>query len=74
MKIQKVLQMSKTITEPEFLTLAQAAEIFGTSERTIRRLIESGSLPAFRIGPRVLRVRVEDVRALARPVLVGGAK
>lgn len=66
--------MNKQVTDPEFLTLAQAAEIFGTSARTIRRLIESGSLPAFRIGPRVLRVRAADVRALAKPVSVGGAK
>ncbi|WP_350002558.1 helix-turn-helix domain-containing protein [Pseudarthrobacter sp. WHRI 8279] len=66
--------MNQRLAGPEFLTLAQAAEIVGTSERTVRRLIESGSLPAFRIGPRAVRVRIEDVRAQAKPIPAGGAK
>jgi excisionase family DNA binding protein len=66
--------MTQPITGPEFLTLAQAAEIFGTSERTVRRLIASGSLPAFRIGPRTIRVRAEDVLAQAKPIPAGSAR
>lgn len=66
--------MNQQVAGPEFLTLAQAAEIVGTSERTVRRLIDSGSLPAFRVGVRAVRVRADDVRAQAKPIPAGGAK
>lgn len=60
--------MSQQTAQPEYLTVAQAAEIFGTSERTVRRLIAAGSLPAYRIGPRAVRVLADDVRNHATPI------
>ena len=36
--------------------------------RTIRRYISSGDLPAYRIGPRQIRVRASDVDALLVPI------
>lgn len=60
--------MSQQTAQPEYLTVAQAAEIFGTSERTVRRLIASGSLPAYRIGPRAVRLLADDVRNQATPI------
>jgi excisionase family DNA binding protein len=48
--------------------LNEAAEWYGVSERTLRRRISEGLLPAVRVGPRSIRVRAEDVEALAVPI------
>ncbi|MBB2893087.1 helix-turn-helix transcriptional regulator [Flexivirga oryzae] len=48
----------------QFETLADAAERTGLSTRTIRRRIAAGQLPAYRSGPRVLRVDPADVDRL----------
>lgn len=46
-----------------------AAKIAGCSERTIRRLVEQGELPCYRVGSaRVLRVKTVDVLALVERV------
>lgn len=50
------------------LTIKDAARLYSQSERTIRRRISEGALPAYRIGPTAIRVRREDVEALARPI------
>lgn len=54
------------------LSLKEAAEWHGVSERTLRRRIAEGRLPAYRVGPRTIRVRAEDVEALAKPIPTGG--
>ena len=55
---------------PEALwSVAQAAERFGTSQKTVRELILRGELPAVRIGStRTIRIRPEDAEAVLRPV------
>jgi excisionase family DNA binding protein len=45
----------------ELLTVAQTAEYLKLSEKTIRRLISDGSLPASKIGNRSWRVLMSDV-------------
>ena len=51
------------------LTLAQAAEQYGTSVRTLRRRIDEGVLVAVHIGGgRAIRVCAKDGDALARPI------
>lgn len=47
------------------MKLSDAAEWYGVSERTLRRRIAEGKLPAYRVGPRSIRVAAEDVEALA---------
>lgn len=48
----------------------QAAHVqFGLSERTIRRYVDQGLLPAYRLGPRLLRVDTADLEQLLRPVV-----
>ena len=54
------------------LTLKQAAEWYGVSERTLRRRIAEGQLKAYRVGPRSIRVRAEDLEALALPIATAG--
>lgn len=51
--------------------LARAAEYLGVSVQSVRRRIAEGHLPAFRIGPRSIRVYVADLDALKQPI--GGA-
>ena len=46
----------------------EAAEYAGVCVRTIRRRILDGSLPAHRIGPRLLRIDRADLDRLFTPV------
>lgn len=49
----------------EWLDMAAAAERVGVSLPTIRRAIASGALAAYRLGPRLVRVRASDLDAWA---------
>lgn len=51
------------------LSPAEAAARKGVSTKTIRRLIANGTLPAKRLGSRLLIVDVEDVDALGEAVV-----
>lgn len=56
-------------TEPsDRISLREAARVLGVSVDTIRRRIADGSLPAERIGKHLIRVRRNDVEALAVPI------
>ena len=44
---------------PEWLSLQQAAAIYGVSVDTLRRRIRHGQLPASRFGQRLIRVRMK---------------
>ena len=48
----------------QFETLSQAASRSGLSPRTLRRRIAAGQLPAYRNGPRVIRLDPQDVDRL----------
>ena len=50
--------------EPQWLSLQQAAVLYGVSTDTIRRRVASGDLPAFRCGRRIIRVRAQDLSRL----------
>ena len=56
---------------PEWLSLQQAALAYGVSVDTLRRRIAAGKLPASRLGERLIRVRVEDLDRLFRPIPIG---
>lgn len=43
------------------ITIAEAAERYGVSTRTIRRYIANGLLPAYRMGPRLVRIEEADL-------------
>jgi len=55
----------------EWLSLQEAATIFGISVDTLRRSISSGKLPASRLGRRLIRVRITDLERLYRPIPAG---
>jgi excisionase family DNA binding protein len=47
--------------EAEWLTIADAARRFGVTSYVIRNMIKQGDLPAWRIGPRLIRVKAADL-------------
>ena len=59
-------------TTDQTLTIAQAAERAGVSTDTIRRRIADGTLPAYRLGPRLIRIDAADLARLIKPVPAGG--
>ena len=60
--------------ERRYGSVADAAALTNTSLVTIRRRIADGTLTAYRFGPKLLRLDLDEVEALLRPVpTVGGA-
>ena len=53
---------------PDWITITQASRRLGICEKTCRRWIADGTLVGFRIGPRMIRLRADQVDAIARPV------
>lgn len=53
---------------PTYLSLEQAARITDQSVKTIRRRVSDGTLPAYKFGPRSIRIRLEDLEAAARRI------
>lgn len=61
--------MSKTSTlAPRYGSIRDAAAYVGCSERTVRRGIAQGLLPAYRFGPRLLRVNLAELADSMRKV------
>lgn len=50
------------------VTIQRAAELLDASVPTIRRWIARGDLPAYRYGPRIVRIDLSDLRAMREPV------
>lgn len=57
-----------TTHETRYLTVAEAAERLRVSRPTVWRWIDSGRLPAFRVGARSIRIREEDIDRVVQPV------
>ena len=55
----------QTHTEP-YVTVAELAEYWLVGRKQIYKQIEAGTLPAIRLGPRLLRIRTADARAFER--------
>ncbi len=51
-------------TESPLLSLGEIADHLGLGISTVHRLVATGQLPAYRVGPRLVRVRKSDVEAL----------
>jgi excisionase family DNA binding protein len=57
----------------KYLTLRMGAEQYGLSERTLRRRIAEGKLPAIRVGPRSIRITAADLERLGTPIPAANA-
>jgi excisionase family DNA binding protein len=66
--------MTKQHTTPDLParpSIKQGAAYHGVDEKFIRRRIADGSLKAYRVGKRLIRLDRDSLVALARPI--GGA-
>jgi excisionase family DNA binding protein len=52
----------------DLLTMREAAELLKVSEVTVARWLKQGRLPAYRVGPRAVRLRREDVERMIEPL------
>jgi excisionase family DNA binding protein len=50
------------------LTKQEIADLYGTTDRFVEKLIASGELPAYKLGGKLVRIRRSDALALLRPV------
>lgn len=50
------------------VSLAEGADLAGVSTRTLRRRIAEGILPAYRTGPRLIRLDPADLLELIKPM------
>jgi excisionase family DNA binding protein len=57
---------------PALLSIAQLTEVTGLSAKTIRRRIADGTLRAYRLGPRCIRIERDAVLELLKQP-IGGA-
>lgn len=55
--------MTRAAFVPSVYTPAQIADRWQCSERHVRNMVASGELPSFRLGEKLLRIRVADVEA-----------
>jgi excisionase family DNA binding protein len=52
----------------EYLSVIEAAELRGVSEKTIRNYIHQGRIAAERFGPKLLYIHVEELDRAFTPV------
>ena len=54
------------------VSINQAARLVDVSSRTIRRRIADGSITGYRFGPRIVRVDLDEVDSLLKPIPAAG--
>jgi excisionase family DNA binding protein len=52
------------------MTIAAAAAYADVHPVTIRRWVAAGRLPAYRVGPRLIKVDQDDLENIVRPIPV----
>lgn len=62
---------SKTVRRLE--SVESAAEYVDVSTKTIRRWIAAGRVTGYRAGPRLIRVDLNELDAMLRPIPAAGA-
>lgn len=58
---------------PRWGSITEAADYAGSCNRTIRRRIADGSLTGYRMGPRLIRVDLNELDAMLQPIPTGGS-
>jgi excisionase family DNA binding protein len=59
---------SETKAARRLSPIAGAAEYAACSPKTIRRMVARGDLTAYRLGPRLLRVSLDELDDAMRPI------
>lgn len=55
------------LNHDDFLTVPETAELLKVSAVTVSRWLKQGRLPAYRVGPRAVRIRRFDIDELLAP-------
>jgi excisionase family DNA binding protein len=58
---------------PAYLGIPEAAAFLDVDHKTVRRLITAGQLPGYRLGKRLIKLKVADLEALLVPMGSGAA-
>ena len=58
--------MARVMTQ--MVSIAVAAEHLSVSQLTIRRWIAAGKLTGYRVGPRLIRIDLDELDQLARQI------
>ncbi len=64
--------MSLPRRTPRFYSISESAEILGVTTKSIQRWIADGTIPASRIGSKIVRISDESLTAALRPIPAGG--
>lgn len=67
------MSAQKVSNDRRLTSLTAAAEYAHVGPRTIRRRIADGSLTGYRMGPRLIRVDLNELDEILRPIPTGGA-
>jgi len=59
--------MSKTKADDKLVSIADAAAYLGVNVRSIRNMLTDGRLKAYKLGPRIVRIRLSDIDAALEP-------
>jgi excisionase family DNA binding protein len=60
------------VTSRRLVSIAKAAEAQDVSTRTMRRWIAEGRIRGYRVGPRLVKIDVDDLNQLARRIPTAG--
>jgi hypothetical protein len=60
--------MTSSTVKAEYISLQDAAVLYAVSVDLLRHRIATGELPAVHAGRRLIRVRVDDLRRMFRPL------
>ena len=52
----------------------QASDYADVSTKTLRRWIAAGRIPAYRVGPRLLKIDLNELDAMLRPIPTSGGR
>ena len=60
--------MTSSTLRPEYISLQDGAALYSVSVDLLRERIRTGELPAVHAGRRLIRVRLDDLRRMFRPL------
>ncbi|WP_432793974.1 helix-turn-helix transcriptional regulator [Rhodococcus ruber] len=64
--------MPASKSQRRLVSVPQAAEYAGVCSKTIRRRISDGTITGYRFGPRLIRVDLDEIDAVLRPLATAG--
>jgi excisionase family DNA binding protein len=56
-----------------YVGITEAATYLDVTNKTVRKLIATGELPAYRLGAKILRIKLADLDAVCKPLPSGAA-